>query len=449
MTLADARALLPGLAVARADPHGDARALAALAGWCIRFTPFVALDGADGLILDVTGCARLFGGEAALVARVARDVRRLGFTARAALADTPGAAWAAARFLPEAGSERGALAPPGGAEAMLAPLPVAALRLTPDAAFALDRLGLRRVGDLLHLPRAPLAARFGAAVGRRLDQALGREAEAITPHRPAAPYLVRRIFTEPLIDHAGVADAVAGLLAELCARLEAEGRGLSRLELSLFRVDGARRPVTIGAARPTRDAAHLMRLIAVHLDGFDLGFGVEAMAMAAPGGEPLAAAQVPLMPGERDQAGDLAALVDRLANRLGAMGVVRLVPRASHAPERAVAAVPAMAPPVGRPWRTEVKRPVRLFPRPERIEVVAMVPDAPPVLFRWRGRAHRVARAEGPERLAAEWWRECDARDFRDYYRVEDEDGGRYWLYRHGPFDARGAARWYLHGIFA
>lgn len=454
-TLADARALVPGLAAAAADPPGDARALAALADWCLRFTPVAAPDGtgADGggLVLDVTGCAHLHGGEAALLARVAGAVRGLGFTTRAALADTWGAAWAAARFVDRAGGESGALVPPGASQAMLAALPVAALRLAPETIRGLARLGLRRIADLLPMPRGALAERFGDGVARRLDQALGRAAEAIVPRRPVPPYRERRVFTEPLIDHGGVAAALEGLLAALCRRLAAEGRGVRRLVATLVRLDGARREVAIGTARANRDPEHLARLLGPHLERLDLGLGVETIELTAPVVEPLATAQVALLADADESPGDLAGLVDRLANRLGPANVVRLAPRASHLPERAMAAVPALAPKAGPPWRTDVKRPPRLFPRPERIEAVAMVPDAPPVLFRWRGRSHRVARAEGPERIAAEWWREPrhDVDNFRDYYRVEDEAGGRFWLYRDGAYGADGRARWYLHGVFA
>ncbi len=461
MTLADARALVPGLVVEAADPQGDARALAALADWCVRFTPWVALDGADGLVLDVSGCARLFGGEAALLGRVVAALNRFGFTVRAALADTPAAAWAAARFARSADpSDRGlpagaTIVPRGGAEALLGPLPIAALRLPADTVAALERLGLRRVAALAALPRAPLTARFGGAVGRRLDRALGREAEAIAPRRPVPAYLARRVFTEPLIDHAGIATATDGLIAELTGRLEAEGRGLRRLELALYRVDGGRRAVAVGTARATRDPVHIERLLAVRLETLELGFGVEALTLAAPVTEPLAPLQAALAPdGIPADAGGLGALVDRLAQRLGPANVVRFAPRPSHTPERAVAAVPAMAPAAADGWRADVVRPLCLFPRPEPIEAVAMVPDAPPVRFRWRGRAHRVARAAGPERLAAEWWRApradtYDPNDWRDYYCVEDAAGARFWLYRHGPYGPGGMARWYLHGIFA
>ena len=245
MTLADARALVPGLAAAAADGHGDARALAALADWCLRFTPIAAVDGdaaggGGGLALDVTGCAHLYGGEAALLARVVGAVRGLGFTVRAALADTRRMAWAAARFLPEAGDGDGAIVPPGGPRAVLAPLPVAALGLAPETARGAGAVGPPAVSATFSRRRAgPLAARFGAAVARRIDQALGREAEAIAPRRPVPPYAECRVFSEPLIDHAGVSAAAAALLAALCRRLEAEGRGARRLVAALYRLDGA------------------------------------------------------------------------------------------------------------------------------------------------------------------------------------------------------------------
>jgi len=450
--LADARALVPGLDAEPADPRSDARALGALADWCLRFTPTVALDGAGGLTLDVTGCAHLHGGEAVMLARIMGALRGLGFTTLAALADSRRMAWAGARFLADAGARGGVIVPPGGARLVLSSLPVAAFGLGPETAAGLARLGLRRISDVLAMPRGDLAARFGAVVGDHLDQALGAAAEVLTPRRPAPPYQVRQAFTEPLIDHGGVGRALAGLIAELCRRLAAEGRGLRRLEVSLFRLDGGRRVATIGTARPNRDPAHLQDLLAPHLDKLDLGLGVETVALAAPVTEPLSAAQVALMGDDDGTAGDLATLVDRLAGRLGLAGVIRLAPRESHVPERSVTTVPALAPRTGTPWRSDVARPPRLFPRPEPVEAMAMVPDAPPLRFNWRGRPHRVARAEGPERIAAEWWRETrapDSNNWRDYYRVEDDSGARFWLYRHGPYGPDGQAKWYLHGVFA
>ncbi|MFP6743694.1 MAG: DNA polymerase Y family protein, partial [Alphaproteobacteria bacterium] len=422
LTLADARALVPGLDAEAADLHADARALGALADWCLRFTPTVALDGADGLTLDVTGCAHLHGGEGVLLARVMGALGGLGFTTRAALADSRRMAWAGPRFLADAGSPGGVIVPPGSTRLVLAPMPVAALGLRSETTAGLTRLGLRRIGDVLAMPRGDLAARFGAAVSDHLDQALGYAAEVLTPRRPAPPYQVRQAFTEPLIDHGGVGRALARLLTELCRRLEAEGRGLRCLQVSLFRLDGGRRVAAVGTARPNRDPAHLHGLLQPHLDQLDLGLGVETVALAAPVTEPLTAAQTALMDGN-GTAGDLATLVDRLAGRLGLAGVFRLAPCASHRPERSVATVPALKPHAGTPWPADIARPPRLFPRPEPVEAMAMVPDAPPLLFRWRGRPHRVARAEGPERIATEWWREAgapDSHNWRDYYRVED-----------------------------
>ncbi|MFQ5985389.1 MAG: DUF6504 family protein [Alphaproteobacteria bacterium] len=454
LPLADARALCPGLKAHAMDPVGDVRALAALADWCLRFTPWVALDGAQGLWLDVTGCAHLFGGERALIDRLVGGLERFGLTARAALAETPGAAHAAARFLTTARAPW-AVVPRGGVGEALAPLPVAALRLAPCAAAELERLGLKRVKDLGMLPRAPLAARFGEEVVRRLDEALGRVGEPISPRRAPVPWRLHRVFPEPLTEGEGVRCAVAALVADLCRRLEGAGRGLRRLELTLFRVDRASRRLGVGTARPNREPKHLLSLLKPRLEAPDLGFGVEAMILAAPVIEPLPFAQLPLAAREEGAPGggaeDLGALIDRLANRLGTANVIRLVPRDSHIPERAVHAVPALASASARPWPDGVVRPLSLLPRPEPIEAVAMMPDAPPALFLWRGRPHRVAHAAGPERLTAEWWRAAasDPEDYRDYYHVEDTDGGRFWVYRRGPYRPGSGPLWYLHGLFA
>lgn len=337
---------------------------------------------------------------------------------------------------------------PGGARRAIAELPVAALRLTPAVCDTLHRLGLRRISDLIALPRAPLAARFGGDSLRRLDQALGREDEPISPRHPVPTYLARRIFNQPITETERL--PLRMLLDELCHRLEADRRGLRQAHLTLFRVDGAGRRLTVGTARATRDAAHLARLLATRLEGFQCGFGVEAMTLAAGQTECQPTVQ-PALLGAPGEEASLAALVDRLANRLGPGRVFRMVARASHVPERAVVRIPAMAPPVASSWRREICRPPRLFPRPESIEATAMVPDAPPVRFRWRGRAYRVVHASGPERLAAEWWHMAafDSHDYRDYYRLEDTDGTRFWVYRQGPYGGDRQAAWYMHGLFA
>jgi len=437
MTLADARALLPGLATAPAAPMTAMRALEALADWALRFSPWVAVCGNDGLWLDISGCAHLFGGEEALLDKLLAGTRR-HYDARASLADSPGAAWAMARF------GKGGVIPQGAAEAALSPLPVAALRLDESTAAGLSRVGLGHIGDLCLLPRAPLAARFGEALPRRLDQALGCIHEPISPRRPPATHETRRAFAEPVADSASLAATLDALLMELCADLARAGRGVRRLTATVFRIDGTATTVRVGTSRASRDEAVLARLLAEKLDGLDAGPGIEVVTLAAAASDPLPARQGDLA-GARETDG-LATLVDRLTNRLGPDAVMRLAPRASHHPDRAVARRAALDA-THTAWPPQ-QRPVRLFEPALAIEAVAAVPDGPPMLFRWHGQVFRVARASGPERIADEWWHE-DA-PLRDYYRVEDIAGARFWLYREGLYDHPPAPvpRWYLHGVF-
>ena len=479
---------MPALETAPHDPAGDLRALARLAEWCGRYTPWTAVDGcgrdpggAAGILLDVTGCAHLFAcgegggncagehagehtgehtgerdsgqdGEAALLADLTARMARLGFTARVAMAGTAGAAWAAARFFdappqaPQAArARRWTVVPPGGERAALVSLPPAALRLPPATVEELERLGLRRIGDLLALPPAALEPRFGPLPARRLAQALGREAEPISPSRPEARHLVRRAFAEPTVTAGDIAAGLEALVAGLCRDLAAAGRGARRLELVLYRVDGTLRRLALGTSRPSRDPAHLKRLFAEHLDKIDPGFGIEVMTLAASEAEPLDALQLALSGSGQQAAAGLPALIDRLGSRLGLGNVLCPAPRESHVPERAVALVPAPARiSAWRPRGAAPPRPLRLLPRPEPVEAVALLPDHPPARFRWRRLAHRVIRAEGPERIGPEWWLDDPARagtPARDYFRVEDEDGRGYWLYR-------ADGRWFLHGLF-
>lgn len=458
MGLADARALVPALAALPADPTGDARALARLADWAERYTPSVAPDGADGLFLDVTGCTHLFApgvkGEAAMLADLLDRVRRSGLAARGALADTPGAASALARFAPQ--DEGGIVAPSGCAEPLLDPLPVAALRLAPDAAEGLARVGLRRIADLRRMERrsgrAPLAARFGPPVWRRLDQALGRAEEAVAPRRPDAPHSVRLSFAEPIATAEAIAGAVRQLLDRLALRLEASGMGARRITAAFFRVDGQAQRLEIGTSAPSRDSKHLFRLLTEKLAQAEPGFGIDLVELSAPETEPLAAAQIDL-PGTAPAgiAGNsLGELIDRLGNRLGAERVGRQAPRETHAPERAVQPVTALAPAGTARWSLP-PRPLRLFARPEPVDVIAGQ-DACPSLFRWRAHLHRICAAEGPERLAPEWWLPDAPRATRDYWRVADADGRRFWLYQMTEVRGQGSegkGAWFLHGEFA
>lgn len=453
-SLADARALRPDLAVFPVDPAGDATALARLADWCSRYTPLVAIDGADGLWLDITGCAHLFGGEKALMSDLRHRLAGFGHDARLGAADSPGAAWAVARFREAAQT----VIEPGTAREVLAALPVAALRLPAVMTPELERLGLRRIGDLYPLPRASLARRFGILPGERLDQALGRVEEPISPRLPPPAFAVRQVLAEPILHAEGLSAVLQRLMPRLCRALAEAGQGARRLELGCYRVDGRLAKLAIGTSRPSRDDAALLRLFAEKLERIDPGFGIEAMTLAASQVEPLADLQLALARAGRTGMGaaaaeaDLAPLIDRLGNRLGFARLARAEPRESHFPERAVKRMPAAFPavhsaagakPVAAPtamW-PQGPLPLRLFPRPEPVTAEAAGEGEPPASFLWRARRHRTRQAEGPARIEPEWWL-GESGGARDYWRLEDEAGLRFWLFGQ-------SGSWYLHGLFA
>jgi len=443
----DAMALVPELTTEDADPDGDLVALEALVHWCVRYSPAVAADPPDGLFLDITGVAHLWGGETVLLDDLLTRLQRQGIPARGGVAGSAGAAWAVARF----GGGAAIIAPGAEAEA-LAFLPVTALRLEPQTAIQLARLGLARIGQIAALPRGQLARRFGPDALTRLDQALARGEEALVFNRPPTPWFARLAFAEPISAPDDLARASRDIATRLCARLLAEGQGARRFELAFHRLDGRAARLAIGLSLHGRDPAAIARLFAPMLETVDPGFGIEVVTLAASGVEPLAERQIGL-----DQVGDVAAedgvapLVDRLANRLGDGRVWRAGAFPSHIPERAVARRDPFAAAPDATWPADRPRPVRLFARPEPIDAVAMIPDDPPISFRWRGQVRRVRRAEGPERLAEEWWRrppgETGPGHIRDYYRVEDDTGARYWLFRAGLYGGEEHPRWWLHGL--
>jgi protein ImuB len=480
LPLADARARVPELTALAADRAADRNLLVRLARWATRYTPHAALDGEDGLMLDIAGAAHLFGGEAALRRDLLARLARIGFTARAAIAETPGAAWALARFAPREAARAIAQSGRAATQEALADLPVAALRLSPATLDTLARLGVRRIADVARLPRNGLAARFADEVGRRLDQALGMRPDPISPLLPAQAWVATLAFAEPIATAEAIAQALERLLAQLCTRLALAQRGARRLDFDCRRVDGTATGCAIATSAPTRDPQRLVRLFAEKLGTIAPGFGIESATLRARVVEAQAPAQIAFATGAtHDAAGmadavDLAPLVDRLANRLGPDAVTRLELTARHAPEAAQRAsrdIAAPSPPEPprawrNPWTQAPTRPLRLLPKPEPIEVTAAIPDGPPLVFRWRRALHRVRRAEGPERLGAEWWLVYEHRrtaaaddaggvtqpvaDTRDYYRVESEDGRRFWLFRHGLWSAGDATpRWFLHGVFA
>jgi protein ImuB len=458
LALAQARAMHPALTVVQEDQAADARLLDALADWCQRYTPLIAVDPADGILLDISGCAHLFGSEQKLRDDLLARVTGFGFSARAAIASTIGAAWAAARF------EGAAATPTGGERALLAPLPLAALRLPHATVAALARLGLQRIGDLLDLPRAPLAARFGTDLLRKLDRALGREDEPLTPRRPVAPYIAEKSFPEPIAREEDVLATVERLAARLKLALAARGDGARGLELALFRTDGAVKRITAGTSRPLRDPAAIRALFVERLaalgDEIDPGFGFDLARLSIVVAEPCPDEQIGLG-GSEDQA-ELDRLVDRLSARLGRPRVARLIAQDSHIPELAAHALPAQSMASAelgwdafRRFRADVglsTRPLRLLAKPEPIhDLLALVPDGPPVRFRWRRAWHEVIAVEGPERIAGAWWSEEEGGPARDYFQVEDRAGLRFWLFRAGLYRdiARSRPRWFLHGMYA
>jgi protein ImuB len=448
--LAEARARYPLLEVAHEDAAADAALLEAVAEYCRRWTPLVACDAPDGIFLDITGCTHLIGDEADLAADMGERLTRQGFHVRVAIASTPGAASALARH----GVEK--VLPPGEERKALAKLPLAALRIDFEIVAALSRVGLKKIGDIYDLPRAPLAARFGKHLLDQLDRALGLLEEAVSPHAEVAPFMAERPFPEPIALAEDILRVIACLTRQLSLMLERRGEGARRLELTLFRADGAVFAIEAGTSRASREAEALAALFAERLDvlrdELDPGFGYDLVRLSVRATERLDPAQCDL--GGPDDAEELARVLDHIGARLGLSSIVRLRSFESHLPECASLAVPVYrADPAAMSWETAEPdvppaRPLRLLSRPEEIVAIAAVPDGPPIRFRWRRVLHEVTRAEGPERIADEWWR-ADA-PTRDYYRVEDKEGRRFWVYREGLFERETTQpRWFLHGTFA
>jgi protein ImuB len=449
LTLADARARHPALIVHDADPEGQARALERLADACSRYTPLVALDGADGLMLDVSGVAHLFGGEAGLLADAEARFARVRLTLKAGLADSPQAARALARF------GRQAIVPAGLEGKAFArvfhDMPVAALGIAPALAADLARAGLRRVGDLALRPRAPIAARFGADLIARLDELHGATRASISPRFSAPDFAAERRFASPVLNLEAVEATLARLAADLVALMERHGKGARRLELTLFRVDGATRAIRVAASRPLTEARAILRLFRerlLHGEPIDPGFGIDLIRLSCLLAEEAAPAQSAFERAfEEGRAKALADLIDGLSARLGVSRVTRQMLLDAHLPERSVAARPAGAGEIAASLIETPQRPLRLFERPEPIEALAEVPDGPPLRFRWRRVLREVAAIEGPERIAPPWWRGQGGAT-RDYFRAEDREGRRYWLYREGLYAETARPRWFVHGVF-
>jgi protein ImuB len=485
MALAAARALVPGLVVADADPAAETADLEALARWCTRWTPWVSVaqapcSGGAALMLDVTGCAHLFGGEQALLDDMALRLRKLGLTIALAMASTPGAAWALATH--DRRSAAGLVVQAGDVRAAVCALPVEALRIDAGTAHGLRALGLKRIGALAGLAPAAVARRFGAGLVRALDRALGREDEVVNPLAEVVPCRVRLRLVEPLGTLEGLEIGLARAVGELTAVLEERCEGARQVVIGFYRVDGVLFTLSAGAARAHRDPVVWTKLLSHCLsrDGekFDLGFGVDLIEAAVPVLEPVTGEVVDLDPvaaAALKSADAVHRLAERLSARIGAGRVNRLVAVDSWVPEKTQGLVeslsaksspirrmgegdrakrggggmPATANPSVRLTPDTRPRPPLLLARPEPVDAIAEVPDGPPRLFRWRHQPFKVTRAEGPERLV------CDSPEPRDYYRIETDQGRRFWMYRQGlpgtppahlpVIDPPAPVRWFLH----
>lgn len=448
MPVTKAQALVPVLVTKPADPEADAEGLERLALWVLqRFSPIVAVDSPDGIVIESTGTDHLHGGEAALLDALIGRLALSGVAARAAIADSWGAAHALARYR----ADPVLIGEAGNGEALLSPLPLEALRLPASISAELRDLGFTTISDLIAQPRAPLTRRFGPELCRRLDQALGGVAEPITPVRPEDMIEARLSFAEPIGAAETIARYIGKLVVSLCASLEERSLGARRIDLLCHRVDNRIETVRIGLARPVRDPKRLTRLLCDKIETIDPGLGIEIMSLAAPIAEPLEARQVATSLIDTPEP-DLSGLIDTLANRVGARAIYRFAPVASDVPERSVLRIPALAEETGGAgWPDHWPRPSRLLMRPEPIETMALLPDHPPNWISWRGVRRRVRRADGPERVFGEWWkRDAELMAVRDYFRIEDDAGERFWIFRAGDGEdaSTGSHRWFMHGVF-
>jgi protein ImuB len=452
--LANARAMIDNLAVVPADERADLVLLENIADWCDRFTPLVATDPPDGIFLDITGVAHLFGGEVQMLQHVREKIRAQGFQVQAAIAGTSLAARALAHHA------NGAITRPGEDRAAIMPLPIAALDCGEDRLRALKRAGLKTIAQVAERGRAELTARLGAHFLTRLHVMLGAEEKPLTPRRPLPDLRAEQRFAEPVVIQDVITKSLHTLAVSLCEILEREGQGLRQLEASFFRADGKVERITVKTGASLRDPDVMLRLLNQRLDALadplDPGFGFDLIRLEACLAEKIHAAEASFDT-EENACWQINFLLDRLSARFGEQRVQRFVAQDTHIPEAQSVAIPAQERDFTGVWARKRQsndpplRPLRLLERPEEIHAMAAsVPDGAPARFRWRKAQFDVARAEGPERIALEWWKSSKPKPTRDYFRVETKDGQRFWLYRDGLFRELGlATRWYLQGIFA
>ena len=441
MVVADARAIIPSLEVFDNKEGRNNKLLKGLAEWAIRYTPFVAIDPPDGLILDVSGCPHLWGGEDAYLNDITMRLKNLGYEIRTAIADTIGTTWAVGRY----GECK--IVPTGGQFNAILPLPPISLRLEIEIVQRLMKLGLRQVKDFIAMPRPALLRRFGPQLIQRLNQALGYEEEMIEPIYPVEPWQERLPCLEPIVNATGIEIAVKQLLDTMCGRLALEQKGLRIAILKCYRVDGKIEMIDIGTNRPSHNSRHLFKLFDIKLSNIEPALGIELFVLEAPKVEDVFPTQEKLWEntsGLNDYG--LSELLDRLAGKFGSNRIHRFLPDEHYWPERSFRNA-TLQEKTTTEWKLDRPRPIQLLPIPEVIEVTAPIPDYPPMLFRYKGKLHKVSKADGPERIEQEWW--LQQGQHRDYYYVEDEKGSRYWIFRLGHYDADKPYQWFVHGFFA
>lgn len=440
--LADAKAIVPDLQVFDDKPGRDVKLLTAIAEWGIRYAPLVATAPPDGIIMDISGCAHLWGGEQAYLDEIRSRLQALGYVVSAAIADTIGTANAIARY-----GKSEFIVPAGGQAAALLPLPPAALALEPAILQRMFKLGLHQINSFIHMPRTVLRRRFGEELLLKLSQALGQSPEMMRPLHITPPYQERLPCLEPVRTRSGIELAIKMLLDKLCSRLQGEGKGLRSALLKCYRVDGRIIQVEIGTSTASAHISHLFKLFELKIQTIAPGLGIELFSMDAAKTEDVSPLQEAIWsdnPGTDDRR--VAELMDRLAMKVGAAAIHRYLPEAHHWPERTVRNALSIHEQPSISWGNSRPRPTQLLAQPEPVAVSAPIPDYPPMLFIYKGKRHQVKKADGPERIEREWW--LDKGEHRDYYYVEDQDGQRYWLFRSGHYSAS-HSQWFIHGFFA
>ena len=440
MVVADCKAILPDLQVFNFEVDRPHKLVSALAEWCIRYTPFVALDPPDGLLFDASGCTHLWDGEEGYLHELSERLGQFGYSTRIAMADTVGCAWALCRY-----GKNGSIISPGTELNALSPLPPEALRLEPLALERLAKLGLQNIGSFVKMPTTALRRRFGQNLLTRINQALGSEMEILEPVQALVPFQERLPSLEPIRTAPGIEIALRTLLEMMCLRLSKESKGLRKCELRCYRVDGNVQRIEIGTNRPSRNTVHLFKLFEIKISGIEPDLGIELFILEAPVVEELLSSQDALWTISSASDAALAELLDRLAGKTGGKSIHRYLPDEHFWPERSLKEATSLSEKPTTSWQTDFPRPLHLLSSPELIDVSVPVPDYPPLLFKYKGILHTVKKADGPERIEQEWWIKDGL--YRDYYCVEDEKGARYWLFRLGDYN-RGDPKWFMHGFF-